>query len=102
MKAKEFKINVHVEPLDGYHMSDYDFEVELYVYSNKSVTLSKNDGLVVKVDEDNYKVCITSEATAKLGRGAVLMNFTAYIPDVDFPDGFRTERVEGICTSVTI
>ena len=31
----ELKINVHVEPIDGLHMSEYDFECVFFVYKNR-------------------------------------------------------------------
>ena len=36
----EFKMNVHLEPMDGLHMSDYDFECAFYVYTNRKVVIS--------------------------------------------------------------
>ena len=33
----ELKINVHVEPVDGYHMEDYDFACSFYVYEDHRV-----------------------------------------------------------------
>ena len=35
----EYKINVHVEPVDGSTMDDFDFECTLYVYKNNEVPL---------------------------------------------------------------
>lgn len=101
-KIKEDKILVHADPMGGLHMSDYDFDIELYTNPNRSVVLNKNNSLVVKADEDRYKVCITSEVSRKLGKGAVKLNFIAYIPDPDFPDGYRTSVVEDICTGVSL
>lgn len=95
----ELKINVHVEPIDGLHMSDYDFECLFYVNINKHVVVSKAD--MKEVDIDNYLALITSDLTNKIGRGAIKMKITAYIPDADFPDGLRTEIAE-VCTGVVI
>lgn len=92
----ELKINVHVEPIDGYHMSDYGFACRFYIYTNRYVEVRKEE--MIKVDEDNYIACIDS---GKLGAGAILMRITAQIPDADFPDGLRTE-VETVSTGVTI
>lgn len=102
--AREFKINVHVEPIDGYHMSDYDFECYLYVYTNKGVLFKKGEQFVIQQDEspDDYRIIVTSDNSIKIGRGSVKLRFTAYIPDADYPDGKRTEIVDGICTGVTI
>ena len=95
----ELKINVHVKPIDGLHMSDYDFEVAMYVYTNRKIVITKAD--MKKVDDDNYLVMVDSVNALKLGRGAVNMEFTAHIPDADFNDGLRTEK-SVVCTGVTI
>lgn len=92
----EFKINVHVEPIDGLHMDDYDFSCRFYVYTNRVVRIEKKD--MIRVDQDNYIACVDS---SKLGIGAVMMRITAFIPDVDFPDRLRTE-VETVSTGITI
>lgn len=92
----ELKINVHVEPIDGFHMSDYDFTCRFYIYTNRYVELKKSE--MIRVDDDNYIACIDS---SKLGAGLVMMRITALIPDDDFPDGLRTE-VETVDTKVTI
>lgn len=98
----EFKINVHVEPIDGFHMSDYEFECMLYVYTNKGVVYKKNHESVKKTDDDNYRICVTSEDSFRLGRGNVKLKFTAHIPDSDYSDGYRTEILYNICTGVLI
>lgn len=98
----EFKINVHVEPIDGFHMSDYEFECMLYVYTNKGVVYKKDHESVKKTDDDNYRICVTSEDSFRLGRGNVKLKFTAHIPDSDYSDGYRTEILDNICTGVPI
>lgn len=95
--GSEFKLNIHVEPLDGLHMSDYDFECELYVYTNKVVKVPKSK--MKKVDEDNYLLMLTSEIGRNIGRGNVKLRFIAYIPDNDFDDGTRME-IEELCTPI--
>lgn len=92
----KFKINIHVEPIDGLHMDDYDFSCRFYVYTNRVVRIEKKD--MIQVDQDNYIACVDS---SKLGIGAVMMRITAFIPDVDFPDRLRTE-VETVSTGITI
>jgi len=44
--GSEYKINVHVEPVDGSTMDAFDFECMLYVYANKGVTFKKGDEAV--------------------------------------------------------
>lgn len=98
----EYKINVHVEPVDGSTMDDFDFECMLYIYTNKGVTFKKGDEAVKREDENNYIICVNSQDAMKIGRGSVKMKFVAHISDSDFPDGFRTEIVDNICTGVVI
>lgn len=82
----ELKINVHVEPIDGLHMSDYDFECVFFVYKNRPLVVKKNE--MTKVDEDNY---IAKVDSAKVGTGNLMMKFVADIPDSDMNDGLRKE-----------
>lgn len=98
----EYKINVHVEPVDGSTMDDFDFECTLYIYTNKSVTFRKGDEAVKRVDENNYLICVNSQDAMKIGRGSIKMKFVAHIPDSDFLDLRRTEIVDNICTGVVI
>lgn len=94
----EFKLNVHLEPLDGLHMSDYDFEVALYVYTNRKVVFQKSK--LKKVDDDNYLLMVETADALRIGRGRINAEITAYIPDNDFSDGLRTEKLV-LCTDVT-
>ena len=82
----ELKINVHVDPIDGMHMSDYDFECVFFVYKNRPLVIKKNE--MTKVDEDNY---IANVDSAKVGTGNLMMKFIADIPDSDMNDGLRKE-----------
>lgn len=95
----EFKINVHAEPIDGMHMSEYDFECTFYVYTNKRVVIRKSE--MKKLDDDNYLAMIDTVKGMQLGRGKLNMEFTGYIPDGDFDNGLRTEKAV-VCTGVTI
>lgn len=100
----EYKINVHMKPIDGLHMASdkVDFECILYVATSKGVTFKKGDETVKKIDDDNYKIIVSSEQAMKIGRGSIKMKFTAHIEDADFPDLRRTEIVDNICTGVVI
>ena len=94
----EYKVNVHAEPIDGLSMDKYDFECQFYVYSNKIVTVKKEDMKQNEVngqlDPNNYIAILDSEKVKSLGRGSVKMRFIAHVPDTDFPDGTRTEVAE--------
>lgn len=95
----DIKINVHIEPIDGISMSDYDFECDFYVFPNRKITIPKSK--MKKLDEDNYLALITSEEAYTIGKGKVTMEITAYIPDTDFDDYIRTEKAK-VWTGVTI
>lgn len=91
----ELKININIAPIGGIHMSDYDFEIEFYIRPSYSITLTKrgeelSEGLR-KIDEDNYIACIDSSL---LGTGKLKAMITAYVPDSDFFDGHRTEKIK--------
>ena len=45
----ELKINVTNDPIDGFHMGDYDFECAFYVYTNRRVVKKKSE--MKKVDD---------------------------------------------------
>lgn len=92
----EFKINVHIEPIDGFHMSDYDFTCEFFCKYTSPIVLSK--GMLKKCDDDNYLALIDS---VKLGMGSIYCKVTAYIPDSDFDDGLRKE-VKIVSTGIII
>ena len=94
----EFKLNVHLEPLNGLHMSEYDFEVALYVYTNRKVVFQISK--LKKVDDDNYLLIVETADALRIGRGRINAEITAYIPDSDFSDGLRTEKLV-LCTDVT-
>lgn len=94
----ELKLNVHLEPLDGLHMSDYDFEVALYVFTNRKVVFQKSK--LKKVNEDNYLLMVETADALKIGRGRINAEITAYIPDADFSDGFKTKKLL-LCTDIT-
>lgn len=96
---QEYKLNVHVEPIAGFHMDELSIKCVLFVYPNKAVEVNKGD--MVKVDEDNYIIPLTAELVKIVGRGQLKVKVIAEIPDSDFPDNFRTEISE-ICTSVVI
>jgi hypothetical protein len=79
-------------------MSEYDFECAFYVYTNRKVVYKKSN--MKKVDDDNYLAIIETEDALKIGRGKINAEITAYIPDNDFSDGLRTEKLV-LCTDVT-
>ena len=92
----ELKINVRIDRLDGYKMSDIDFTCDFFIYTNRKITVKKDS--MIKVDDDNYIACFDS---SQLGVGKIMCRVTAFIPDADFKDGVRKE-IETVETNVTI
>lgn len=92
----ELKLNIHIEPLDGLTMDNYDFNVDVYVSQRKMVSAKKEQ--CVRVDENNYIVLVD---TTVIGAGDVTVKVVAQIPDSDFEDGLRTEVMQ-IQTGITI
>lgn len=96
---QEYKLNVHVEPIAGYHMEELSIKCMLFVYPNKAVEVGKE--AMVKVDEDNYVIPLTAELVKIVGRGQLKVKVIAKVPDSDFTDGYRTEIAE-VCTGIVI
>lgn len=69
----------------GFDMDDDDFTIELKGRS-ASKTFSKED--LVTDGEGNWYCCFNSTA---FGAGVIQVVITAYVPDDDFEDGYRTE-----------
>lgn len=91
----EHKIVVGIEPIGGIHLSECDFTVNLYVYTNRRISIPKSQ--CIKEDDDTYKVTFN---TKDLGRGNVMMSLNIRIPDADFNDGFKDVNTKPICTGV--
>ena len=70
---------------DGFSMDDDDFKVVIQG-SKSSVTLAKADCF-----DDGAGNWFFAFDSAEVGQGQPTGIFTAYVPDADFPDGFRTE-----------
>ncbi len=87
----ELKLNVSIDKIGSFTMSNYEFEVEIMStgMSRKSVVISKSES--VKIDDNNYVVCFD---TKDLGQGRIKCRVTAHLPDADFKDGYRTEVAE--------
>lgn len=82
----ELKLNVNIEPMGELTMEDYDWLVEVYCSAQRVVTVEKKEA--IKVDSNNYVILVDS---AELGAGDIKCKVTAYMPDFDFSDNYRTE-----------
>lgn len=83
-----FKLNVHMPPTDGAHLSNVDWTATVFVKSGyKKLEISKQDAIYI--DDDNYVIRVDSSL---VGAGDYYLTLTANIPDPDFDDGIRVER----------
>lgn len=89
IKGTGLKLNIHIEPIDGLTMDNYDF---VCVFHNPSrsdrISYSKSD--MARADKDNYIVVVD---TSKFSECNLLLSITALIPDADCKDGFRCEKI---------
>ena len=92
----EHKILVKVEPMGNLHLSECDFTVNLFISSDKKISISKSK--CKKEDDDSYIVTFN---TRDLGRGTVKVSLNIQIPDAYFDDGIKEINTEPICTDVT-
>lgn len=81
---------------DGFSMVNDDFKVTIKNATKKEVTIDKSEMIVT--DEDKFLFTID---TALLGTGEYYITTTAYVPDEDFDDGFRTEVQKSLLCVVT-
>lgn len=82
----EIKLNIHIEPIDGLSMAEYDFKVDVFTTPSRRITITKEEAK--RVDADNYLILLNTSA---IGLGNLKCEVTAYIPDGDFDDALRTE-----------
>lgn len=82
----EEKFSVYIAPIGDLHIIDCDFSVKAYSNSKTSVIIPKDNAIFVS--DDNFIICVDTNA---LGLGQITIEITAFIPDLDFPDGLRTE-----------
>lgn len=82
----EEKFSVHVEPLDGIHVRNYDFSVKVYSNKQANVIIPKED--VIFESDDSFLITVD---TSIIGLGVITIEVIAHIPDADFDDNTRTE-----------
>ena len=87
-RGTEVKLKISIfASTANYTMDDFDFSVEFYGNIGK-VELKKED--CIRLDENNYLAVVD---TATTGCGVLDARVSAFIPDADCEDGFRTEVV---------
>ena len=97
VKGTVFKLNVHMEPIDGFHLADVDWEAEVENPTfRRKHTIKKSESF--KVDDDNAIIVVDSSL---LGAGLYDLTLTAWIPDQHCEGGRRKERAT-VSTGVRI
>lgn len=81
---------------EGFSMVDNDFKVTIKNATKKEMTIDKSEMIVT--DEDKFLFTVD---TAVFGTGEYYIKTTAYVPDDDFEDGFRTEVQKSLLCVVT-
>ena len=78
---------------------EYDFEVELYTNPKKRIVIKKFGCFPIENEPNAVLVPFDS---GKVGVGEMNVEVAAYIPDIHFEDGLRTERfrIESITTII--
>lgn len=77
--GNDILVEVSADPINGYHLSDVDFHVELRASRIKSY--EKSDCFMD--DDDTFILPVN---TSDLGVGEILYKITAYYPDERFED----------------
>lgn len=95
-KGSDLKLNIHIEPLGGLTMDDYDWYVECYCSNETPIKITKDQAR--RVDENNFIIALN---TQQLSIGPLQCVITAHIPDEDFEDEVRTE-ISRINTNINI
>lgn len=102
LAGTEVKVNVSATFSGVEDMDSCDFECLFYPRLNgvgnirRGVSVHK--GGMVRVDASNYVALVDTSVT---GPGELMCRLKAEIPDADFPDGVRTEIMEGPTGIVT-
>lgn len=87
----EIKLNIHIDPIGELTMEDYDFTVEVYCSTKKSLIINKSDAKPIENGEEKINDYIIMIDTSEIGTGNLKCKITAYIPDDDFEFEKRTE-----------
>lgn len=83
----ELKINISMEPMDGYTLASTEWFCEFYT---KRVKVKVSNEEAIKVDDNNFICIVDSRA---VGRGELMAHIEVQIPDSDFGDNYRTEAL---------
>lgn len=87
-QGTELKMNIHLEPIDGYTMDAYNFSCVAYCSVSKKIIAKKSD--CKRIDSSNYMMIVD---TNLLSTGDLNILVLADIPDSDMSDMIRTEPI---------
>lgn len=91
------KININMTPIGGFHLSNVDWKATVSSSTGfRTVTVDKQDA--VRVDDDNYVICVD---TAAVGSGKYYITLIVDLPDADFKGGLRRE-IKTVFTGIKI
>lgn len=93
----EMKFALSLELPGGLTMDDVEFEARFYIYSNRTVTITKSG--MSRLDEGTYIVTLDTSLIG--GGGRVKCQVRVEIPDANMADGVRTEII-GLETDETV
>ena len=91
----DHQIKITVEPINGIHLSECEFDCYLFTYPSKKIVINKSD--CIKVNADSY---IVQFNTREIGRGNVKMSLNIQIPDSSYDDGLREVNTAPLCTGI--
>lgn len=85
----EYKVLLHIEPVDGVHMEDMEFECMFYTRIQEPFVVKKSE--MIRVDADSYIALVNTEG---MSAGTLRNRMTVDIPDRDFSDDYRRELLD--------
>ena len=85
----EYKVILHIEPVDGVHMEEMEFECMFYTRIQEPLFVKKSE--MIRVDADSYIALVNTEG---MSAGTLRNRMTVDIPDRDFPDDYRREIMD--------
>lgn len=89
----ERKFTLRMKPREnGIRLKDCTVELELFVYTNKSVSIDQS--YIKRVDDDTVNIILVMEDARKIGAGSIKAAVHIGIPDADFPDGYCNQTYE--------
>jgi hypothetical protein len=93
-QGTELKFSLDIE-IEGFSMFDDDFKVA--IKNTKTLVEIPKEEMIL-TDDDKFLFTID---TKEIGTGDYYIFVTAYVPDDDFDDGFRTEVQKQLLCIVT-